>query len=329
MDKVKLASLFVISSLFVFGCAGSKNAEVVAEKSKADISTDAIASDVVETAESKHFFWKVSDENSSVWVLGSIHFADESFYPMDSVIENAFDGAQELAVEMNIREESVSQEVVQQSLQKGLLPAGTSLNQVVPPAVWNSLDSLCAAWNYPIAMFKRLRPWFVSTTLSGLAMERIGLDGSMGIDAVLLDRAAAEGKTIVGMETAEEQIDAMSSNDESDSAGAFYLRNTLREIGELDSMVTRLVRAWKTGDEVLLRQVLNADTATTEQDKAFEQKFEEQIYTSRNGKMAESIESYLKDDRNVFVVVGVAHLMLDEDNVISLLQRKGFRIERF
>lgn len=318
MDKIKFASLFVVCALLIWGCAGNKNVGVALENNNA-----------AETESGKHFFWKVSDENSSVWVLGSIHFADSTFYPMDSVIENAFDSAQELAVEMNIREESVSQEVVQQSLQKGLLPAGTSLNQVIPVSVWNSLDSLCSAWNYPIAMFKRLRPWFVSTTLSGLAMERMGLDGSMGVDAVLLDRARDEGKNIVGMETAEEQIDAMSSNDESDSAGAFYLRNTLREIGELDSMVTRLIRAWKTGDEDLLRQVLNADTAITEEDKVFEQKFEDQIYTARNGKMAEFIASYLKDDRNVFVVVGVAHLMLDDDNVISLLRRKGFKVERF
>ncbi|MCF0220920.1 MAG: TraB/GumN family protein [Fibrobacter sp.] len=320
MDKVKYTWLFTsLLAALIVGCAGNKSL----------VENRTVVADVLEGGPGRHFLWKVSDENSHVWVLGSIHFADTSFYPMDSVIEEAFANASELAVEMNVREDSVNQDVVQETLQKGLLPKGTTLNQVVPSAVWYSLDSLCFAWNLPIAMFKGMRPWFVSTTLTALAMERIGLDNSLGIDAVLLDRAKDEGKKIVGIETPAEQIDAMSGNDESDSSGAYYLRNTLREISGLDSMVTRLIRSWKTGDEALLHLVLNGDSAVTETDKVFEKKFEEQIYTRRNGKMAQAIADFLNEDRNVFVVVGVAHLMLDEDNVISLLKQKGFRVERF
>ena len=40
------------------------------------------------TSEQKHFFWKVSDENSSVWVLGSIHLADSTLYPLAPVIDS-------------------------------------------------------------------------------------------------------------------------------------------------------------------------------------------------------------------------------------------------
>ena len=59
----------------------------------------------------KHFFWKVSDDNSSVYLLGSIHFADLSFYPLDSVIVNAFDRSDELAVELDIGDSSVIRRV--------------------------------------------------------------------------------------------------------------------------------------------------------------------------------------------------------------------------
>ena len=45
--------------------------------------------------------------------------------------------------------------------------------------------------------------------------------------------------------------------------------------------------------------------------------------------MADSIATFLREDRNIFVVVGVAHLALEKDNVIEALKRRGFKIERF
>lgn len=291
----------------------------------------------------QHFFWKVSDHNSSVWILGSIHFADSSFYPLDPVIEKAFVNAEELAVEINLNDDSTSSEISSKMMQDGLLPKGTTLNSVLPRNLWNSLDSLCAAWNFPIMALQRLRPWFAATTLSAVAIQRAGIQAEYGIDAVLMDRAAMEGKAIVGLETADEQVGALSGSGngdaaQSDSAGIYYLKTTLREIAGLDSMVAQMMRAWKTGNDSLLRVVMNEEFCDeksgnceneSESDKKMKDELEERIYTSRNAKMANSIAGFLKEDRNVFVVIGAAHLALDEDNVIELLRRKGLRVQRF
>ena len=91
----------------------------------------------------KHLLWKVSDSNSSVYILGSVHFADSSFYPLDSVIENAFDRSAELAVELDMSDDSVLQEVALQSTMLGMLPDTVSLDKLVPADIVNSLDSLC------------------------------------------------------------------------------------------------------------------------------------------------------------------------------------------
>jgi uncharacterized protein YbaP (TraB family) len=45
--------------------------------------------------------------------------------------------------------------------------------------------------------------------------------------------------------------------------------------------------------------------------------------------MAVGIAQFLSENRNVFVVVGAAHLVLDQDNVIELLRRRGLKVERF
>ncbi len=308
-----LALFYVCLAICLVACSGGRN--------KADVSPA-----------TKHYLWKISDENSSLWVLGSIHLADSTLYPLAPVIDSAFARADELAVELNMNDEKVVNEVGKESVSQGMLAEGL-LRDILPPEMWKTLDSLCAAWDIPMVVFEKMRPWLVATTLSAYAFEQAGLNSEYGIDYVLLDRAAADGKAIVGLETAEEQIGALADTTESDSAGVYYLKTTLREIAELESLVKNLIHAWKTGDDDLLRSILDKDDEEDEEklsgDQKFKDEYEQRVYVNRNAKMADSIAAFLREDRNVFVVVGVAHLALEKDNVVDVLKRRGLKVERF
>ena len=317
MNKGTLFYFLIACLAFcLVACSGTKNAAEMG-----------LAGD---SLEQKHFLWKVSDENSSVWVLGSLHLADSTLYPLAPVIDSAFTHADELAVELNMNDDEVVKEVGDQSARRGELAEGT-LRDLLPEDMWNSIDSLCASWNVPVAMFEKMRPWYVAMTLSSYAFMQTGLSADYGIDYVLLDRAAMEGKAIVSLETAEEQINALADTTESDSAGIYYLKTTLREISEIDSMVESLMRAWKTGDDALLRRLMKEgdEEDSLSQDSKFKEEHEQRVFVNRNSKMAESIAAFLREDRNVFVVVGVAHLALEKDNVIDALRNRGLRVERF
>jgi uncharacterized protein YbaP (TraB family) len=56
-------------------------------------------------------FWKVENNGNTVYLLGSIHIANESFYPLDSIIEEAFDESNYLGVEADIK--NVNKEEIQ------------------------------------------------------------------------------------------------------------------------------------------------------------------------------------------------------------------------
>lgn len=276
----------------------------------------------------KHFFWKVSDSDSHVWILGSIHFGDSSFYPLPKVIEQAFDSSAELAVEIDVSNDSISTEIAKTSAKQGLLPKGKRLPDVIEKNTWKTVDSICAAWNFPSATLLMMRPWMAAMTLSAIAIQRTGIDPSYGIDAVMLDSAAMRGMPIVGLETAEEQISSLSGKSEDDSLGVYYLNTTLREIANLDSMVTQIKRAWKTGNDSLLNTAMN-DGETSPDNEKYEAEMEKNVYSNRNQKMAESIGQFLKENRSIFIIIGTAHLVLDEGNVLELLKQKGFKVERF
>ena len=310
-SRAMLGLCLTCLAVSLVACSGSRN--------KADV-----------LPETKHFLWKVSDENSSVWVLGSLHLADSTLYPLAPVIDSAFTHADELAVEINLNDEEVVKEVGEQSSRRGELVEGT-LRDLLPEDMWNTVDSLCTSWNVPVAMIEKMRPWLAATTLSSYAFMQTGLNTDYGVDFVLLDRAAMEGKAIVGLETAEEQITALADTTESDSSGIYYLKTTLREISEIDSMVVNLMRAWKTGDDALLRRLMKEDEEedSLSQDSKFKEGHEQRVFVNRNAKMADSIATFLREDRNVFVVVGVAHLALERNNVIDALRNRGLKVERF
>lgn len=321
--KKRLLFLIAFLSLAILSCAssgkGGEQAHVIIDSSNGH----------------RHFLWKVSDENSHVWLLGSIHFADSSFYPLDSVIENAFAWAEELGVEIDVSDDSVTAEIGKMSMEQGVLPKGVTLNQVLPRQIWNSLDSLCTAWNYPVSMLMRYRPWFAAMMLSSVGMMRTGIHPEYGIDNVLMGRAIEEGKVIVGLETVEEQVDALSGSENSDSAGIYYMKNTLREIASLDSMIKGIVTSWKTGNDSLMQVLLDVETGECrpgddcESDAKLKNEIETRLYDNRNAKMAENIEEFLAENRKIFVVVGTAHLALERNNVVDLLLKKGYKIERY
>ena len=61
-------------------------------------------------------FWQVQSDTAKVYLLGSIHFADESFYPLRNKIEQAFNTSDYLVVEINIDEDKAQKyrELMQQ-----------------------------------------------------------------------------------------------------------------------------------------------------------------------------------------------------------------------
>jgi len=59
-------------------------------------------------SEDRAFFWKATLGEGTVYLLGSMHFASKSFYPLRKEIEQAFAAADALVVEVSMDEEGVN-----------------------------------------------------------------------------------------------------------------------------------------------------------------------------------------------------------------------------
>ena len=184
--------------------------------------------------EGNNLLWKISDNNSSVWILGSIHYADSSFYPLSKVIEQAFQESEALAVEMDISDTETQIQTEEEFKKEGMFSGNENLKDFLPDSLWNKLDSIAVVLGVPSEMFLPMRPWMAATVLASMAILSTGIEKDLGIDVVLLDSAANSGKEIIALETPKEQVQSFSDvADSNETSGISYLETTFKEFENL------------------------------------------------------------------------------------------------
>ncbi len=333
LSRIVLACLPLLTLLA--GCSSSEKAVSKKEASAEGVSENETPKTVVpdtaspvKSLQSRHMLWQVSDSNSSVYLLGSVHFADSTFYPLDTAITNAFDHSDELAVELDMSDTAVFMEIAQQTELRGKLKEGQSLAQVLPQDVKKQLDSICASWYLAPEVLYGYKPWSAAMTLSSLAIMRLGFDPNLGIDFYFLHAAQESKKKVVSLESAEDQIAVLVGEGLPDSLGIYYLRSTIGEMQVMDSSITLMMGAWIKGDDSLFREAMYMEPEGSATDSLLDAQIEDLVYIARNKTMADSVAAFLAQDRKVFVVVGAAHMAGKGDNVLEILRQKGLTIEQ-
>ena len=105
--------------------------------------TAAAAAPVPKAKPASVLMWKVSSPTATVYLFGSIHLAVKEMYPLPQSIENAFDSAKILAVEVDIKRMGQG-EMMKMVQQYGMYPAGDSLTKHLPADTLAALDQFCA-----------------------------------------------------------------------------------------------------------------------------------------------------------------------------------------
>jgi uncharacterized protein YbaP (TraB family) len=271
--------------------------------------------------------WKVSDQDNSIYLLGSFHLLKPTDYPLSKDVDAAFADAESLVFEMP-PEEMSSPALGMQMGQAALRTDGTQLNSELPPATVALLD----AWltrNGPelqkmgltppvVQMFE---PWFVGLTITITEMTKLGLDPKYGLDAHLAAQATKAAKPTSGLETGAEQIaflDGMGKEEQLQ-----FLAEALSESAEGKAETARLHEAWREGDA---DQLWNG--MAVEMKKEYPRLYQ-RINVARNDAWVPKLEKRLSQSGtdDTLVVVGALHL-LGADGVVEKLRAKGYKVER-
>ena len=263
--------------------------------------------------------WQVAADSARLTLLGSVHMAFPDVYPLREDLEMAFAQADALVVEVDITGTGAA-EIQRLLLDKGMLPAGQTVEHYLSPPVWHSLQAYLDRHALSGDSVVRMKPGLLATTLSALRLAEFGMQVEHGIDRHFLNRAQG-AKPVLELESPAEQVALLLDFPDPD----LLMAQTLLQLEDMEAIIAPVYEAWLEGDSTTLYQLLLA------QERASHPEFEaiyQRVYDDRNQAMADRLTELLAGEGHYFVVVGAGHLV-GEEGIIALLQRTGFTVSRF
>ncbi|MDR3764737.1 MAG: TraB/GumN family protein [Acidobacteriota bacterium] len=265
------------------------------------------------------FLWKISSPKNSAYLLGSLHVAQSSFYPLPMEMDRAFNDSDVLVVEVDMTQ--VDMEKLQKlTFELGTYPAGDDLPRHLKPATVERVKKFCVDSGLPYDSVQHLKPWLISLLVTQNVLNKSGFDAKYGIDLHYLQTPGPH--RVDQLETAGEQMRliAASTTDDADTT----LSHLFAHIDRQKEITTRMVDAWGHGEAVKLDELvaeLMKDSTPGERQQM------RRLNEERNPHMAAHIEECLASSDHCFMVVGALHLV-GKEGILSLLQSKGYKIEQ-
>jgi uncharacterized protein len=261
--------------------------------------------------------WQLDGHSNSVYLLGSVHLLRADDHPLPSVIDEAYEDAGKVIMELDMDD---IDPVQAQSLltELGLIHDDRSLSDLMGPEPYAEAAALASSADIPLAMLVKSEPWLAAITVEQLMLSRIGFNPLYGIEHHFMEKAGADEKEILGLETVEEQLrflDSMSL----ESQRALLLQS-LKESVDIQKIMDELVEAWRHGDIAFMQHNM------LDEMKQYPELYRT-IVVDRNRNWLGKVQELLDDDEDYLIVVGALHL-IGEDGLPALLAEQGLEVRQ-
>ena len=261
--------------------------------------------------------WAIRGTHNTVYLAGSIHLLRAGDAELPAAMSRAYADSSRLVMEIDLaRHEPL--ELAQSMLRHGLLPAATSLAEVVGPTRYQRLSTAAAALGLPAGALDRETPWMVGLQLTELQYLRLGFDPEQGVELQLVRQALADHKPTGGLESIDDELAVFETLTGEEQLR--FLDMAIADLGDADSDTREVLEAWRHGDSQRLGSLLarEYDSFPT---------LYRALVTDRNRRWLPQIEQLLKEKEDCLVVVGALHL-IGEGGLLELLRRDGVTAEQ-
>ncbi len=256
--------------------------------------------------------WKLSDEDTTIYLFGTVHALPADLEWYDERIKSAFDASDELVTEIDMSDQAASGAMV---ASKAGLAGNQTLRELMTEEDRAEYEAALTALGMPVTALDKVEPWFAAMTLSLLPLMKDGYQPQSGAELKLT--AEAGEKTKAALETVEQQIDIFDSLPMNEQLE--FLDETVEAVETASATLDEMVAAWVAGDADGLAEMMNAEL----DDEALYQR----LLIDRNANWVDWIEARLERPGNVFMAVGAGHLA-GKGSVQDQLEQRGYTVER-
>lgn len=259
--------------------------------------------------------WRLEKDGRTSWLYGTTHTGRVDWVIPGPAITAAVAASDVVALELDLGDPEL-----QRAFAK---PADPARNQRVLGGLRAQMDRAVARACMDAKQLASLSPLMQLALLTANEGRRDGFHGELAVDAVVWALARRSGKTVVGLETAEHQLQQLSASGDADERE--IVARTLQDLesGKGREVLRVMLQAWAEGDELKLATYPEwCNCADTEA----ERRMYERLNDGRNPPMADKLAA-LHTRGSFFAAVGALH-MTGTQALTDLLRARGFQVER-
>lgn len=259
--------------------------------------------------------WKVSDDNSAIYLFGSFHVLPDGIEWRTPLFDERLATAEKVVLETDVSPLAQAQ-VGAAAIARGVYVDGTLLTDVIDDELEAKLRAQSSAYDLPVGSLLAMRPWMAANTISIAAVVALGYD-QPGVEFQIEPETNPD--RLIQLETGEEQLDVLAGA--SDEEQLAMLQATLDELDSMPKLMSKMIHHWQAGTADRIAHLFQMEMG------GFEDAFLDRLLYQRNRNWVEPLSQLLADDVDALVIVGAAHLV-GPTNVIELLEAEGFTATR-
>ena len=257
--------------------------------------------------------WKVADEDTTIYLFGTIHFLPEDTAWYRPHVRQALQASGELVTEFDPAEAAKIPWLMEQN---AYLPEGENLRDLLAPEDRQAFEGLLVSKGIPVGAFDRNKPWSAGLVLSATLTVMAGFNPESGVEQALKQYLPA-GMQRAALEPIELQVDIYNSLPQ--DTQITYLNEIVASSGTIGSFLEEMRGEWLEGDEQGLAELANLENADHELHARF--------YANRNAAWADWVDDRLDRPGTAFVAVGAGHLV-GKDSLQQRLEMLGIASTR-
>jgi len=272
------------------------------------------------SASAAEYLWEVIGLTNRVYLFGTVHAGKKDWYPLPTVVEEAFNDSKVLVVEADVTDAAALRSASANLVYK----PPDNLRNHVPKEDYERFRKLLPRYRYPEEEVAQLKPFMAVSMLVFSEWGRQGFYPEFGVENYLIAKAKAEVKPIVELEGVAAQMKMMDSLTDRENTLLFAGTVNALESGLTDQQIKGLVTAWKNGkpDELLdVARTYNAQVPGAAE-------FEEKFIWSRHPQMLAKIDDWLnRSKQRYFIAVGALHLA-GPRGLVEELRKRGYVVRQ-
>lgn len=260
--------------------------------------------------------WTVHADNSTAYLLGSIHLLPPNVLWHTPQIDAAMNASDAFMFEAPIDAGGIAA-IAAFVRAHGMLPPGQTLPSLLDDKARRDYQNALALTQVSPDRLAGMRPWLAAIVLETVYMEHQHYSPTSGLDRQIFLQASAEKKPVRYFETVEQQLMLVMPSDQKLEVREFdaALRQFQTEMGSLGP----LVDAWASGDARRVGTLMNKDLDGDPGAR-------KALIDNRNDAWIVKLVPMLQEHHTYFITVGTGHLV-GRHGLPALLRTKGYRID--